>query len=76
MNSVSESAPPGGDYNKGPSFTTLVWIENTVAFLFVSLRLYARAKYVKKFWWDDWFIIVTMVKSSKRSLRMRLVHLI
>lgn len=33
----------------------------SIAFVLVSLRLYVRARMVKKLWWDDFFLLLGMV---------------
>lgn len=47
--------------NRGPELATAAWVETAVAAIFVFLRLYTRLRYVKKLWWDDWFMVLTLV---------------
>lgn len=35
----------------------------SIAFVFVSLRVYVRARIVKKLWWDDFFLLLGLVRT-------------
>lgn len=54
--------PPGGDQNRGISLLEVGWIECFLAIIIVGLRLYTRVKYTRKLWWDDWVMLLTLVR--------------
>ena len=57
--------PIGGNINRGPQLLAVLWSETSIALAVVCLRVFARAKYVKKFWWDDWLMFFTMVSKNR-----------
>lgn len=53
--------PPGGDKSTGPELEAVIGLFTSIAFIFVNLRLYVRARIVKKLWWDDFFLVLGLV---------------
>lgn len=58
-----EAAPVGGDKNTGPEQMALHSLSAFIALVLVSLRFYVRARIVKKIWWDDFFLLLGMVRN-------------
>lgn len=54
--------PPGGDQNTGPAQEAIFFLFFSIAFILVNLRFYVRAQMVKKLWWDDFFLLLGMVR--------------
>jgi hypothetical protein len=57
------TAPPGGDVNRGGSLLAILWVTAGLAVLFVLSRLYVRLVIIKWHWWDDYLIVVSIVRS-------------
>ena len=57
------SPPPGGDQNKAPMLAAVMWSEATIAIVVVILRMYTRARLVRKVGWDDWIMLFTLVRA-------------
>ena len=56
-------APAGGDRNRAPGILTLTWIEFSVSFILVALRLFTRAVIVRHVGLDDVAIVITLVST-------------
>ena len=56
-------APVGGDRNRAPGILTLTWIEFSVSFILVALRLFTRTVIVHHVGLDDVAIVVTLVST-------------
>ena len=56
-------APAGGDRNRAPGIITLTWIEFSISFILVALRLFTRAVIVRHVGLDDLAIVVTLVST-------------
>ena len=41
-----------------------------VAIMTVAMRLYVRTKLLRKLWWDDLSVIISLVRSNERQLRI------
>ena len=41
-----------------------------IAMIIVFLRLYVRIGWLKKSWWDDYLMVVAMVRIKSRGYRM------
>ena len=50
------------DPSRGPAILAVTWAECAVAFLLVSLRVFARGYLIRNFGMDDWVIIIAMVR--------------
>ncbi|MCJ1423453.1 hypothetical protein MMC29_001336 [Sticta canariensis] len=55
--------PPGGDNSTGPELEAVIGLFMSIAFILVNLRLYVRARILKKLWWDDFFLLLGMLFS-------------
>lgn len=55
--------PPGGDENSGPEQEAFNGLVMSIALVLVSLRFYVRARIMKKPWWDDFFLLLGMVRT-------------
>ena len=60
-NSTLLTPPAGGDQDLGPRFLSLIWVEGCFATVIVAMRFYARYVYAKRFAWDDWMMLITLV---------------
>lgn len=56
------SFPP--DVNHGPSINAVNWTEAGLGVLILLIRLYTRAFIVRKIGWDDWCIVLAVVRLS------------
>jgi hypothetical protein len=60
------SAPPlDGDVNRGPTLLTISLVTTSIALLTTVFRIFVRHRIVRSIGWDDYTIIVAMVKISK-----------
>lgn len=59
--------PPDGDVDRGDILKGVSWALAIIALCFVSLRIYCRTLITRNVWWDDWMIILTMVRQSASS---------
>lgn len=60
----NQVAPPSrGDMNVGPEQTAIYGLFLSIAVVLVSLRIYVRARMVKKLGWDDFFLLLGIVRS-------------
>ena len=55
-------APPDGDSNRATELNALAWIWFAVSSAVVGLRFYSRLALTRNLWWDDWFILITLVR--------------
>ena len=57
--------PPSNNNNRGPEI--LITFSSTlgIALILLCLRLYVRARIVRKLWWDDLFIAFSFVSMMK-----------
>lgn len=53
---------PVPDHNRGPGFLAEVTITTVAALVTVALRFYVRTHIVHALGWDDWIILLSMVK--------------
>lgn len=56
--------PPGGDKNNGPTREAVYGLFLSIAFVVVGLRFYVRAWMLKILWWDDFFLLVGLVRRN------------
>jgi hypothetical protein len=57
------TAPAGGDVNRGDSLLVILSVTTGLAALFVLSRLYVCLVITKWHWWDDYLIVVSIVRS-------------
>lgn len=55
--------PPGGDQNIGPELEIIGGLFLSIATVLVCLRSYVRVRMVKKHWWDDFFLLLGLVRT-------------
>ena len=60
--SSSLIAPPDGDSNRAGELTALAWSWFAVSLTVVGLRFYSRVALTRNLWWDDWFVLLTLVR--------------
>ena len=60
--SSSLRAPPEGDFNRAVELNALAWSWFAVSLTVVGLRFYSRIGLTRNLWWDDWFILLTLVR--------------
>ena len=56
--------PDGGDRNKATAFITVASVLVSIATVLVTLRLYVRTRIVKKPGWDDYLILLALVRTG------------
>lgn len=64
-------APPEVDQNTGPVQEAVAGLSTSVALILVILRFYVRARMVKPLWWDDFFLLLGMVRIKKLPTQLR-----
>ena len=62
MNGTALPIPADGDQDRGTQFLTIIWSECILASVFVASRFLTRFVYIKKLGWDDWVILLTLVR--------------
>lgn len=62
---ASQVVPSGGDENTGPVQEAVRGLFLSIACVLVILRLYVRARMVKKLWWDDFFLLLGLVRVTQ-----------
>ena len=60
----STGSPPEGDVNKGPAIVIAISVVITVTLIVVALRWSVRLWITKNVWWDDWTILLAMVRRT------------
>lgn len=60
MSTVS-APPPDGNRNRASELVAITWTWCIFSMVFVALRFYSRTRITHNIWWDDWFILITMV---------------
>lgn len=69
------SEPPGGDQRKNVVINAITLWTNLMALGFVVMRVITRTMLVKKpLWWDDWFIILAMVRLKQARRLLESIH--
>ena len=58
------SPPPGGPQNLGPTIDAVNWAFTLVATAAVGARIYAKTKLTHNIGWDDFWILVSIVRLS------------
>lgn len=56
--------PVGGDQDRGPSIEVTIWVFTSIALVTVSLRIFGRVSLTSNIGWDDFWIVVAMVKKT------------
>lgn len=56
------------DEDRGSRLLALYWTECIIALIIVGLRVFWRLK-MKSLGWDDWFMVLTMVKRASASIK-------
>ena len=59
------------DQNKGPALVTVVVVTSAIAIVLTILRIYVRAKIVRKLEWDDLLIVLGMVRPKSYRSKVR-----
>lgn len=59
--SSAPKPPLDEDVNIGDQLTAVVIVTFSLAAIAVTARMYARARLVRKVWWDDWTILFAVV---------------
>lgn len=62
MMSLPQLPPAGGDQNLGPTINAVNWLFTSLAALAVGARLYGRAKLTHNIGWDDFWIVIAIVR--------------
>ena len=62
--SSSLIVPPDGDLNRAVELNALVWSWFVVSLTVVGLRFYSRLALTRNLWWDDWFILLTLLPQA------------
>lgn len=57
------TAPPGGDSNRATELNAFAWTWFSLSTVAVAARLYSRLRLTRNFWYDDFFIVLTWVRS-------------
>ena len=70
--SSSLSAPSEGDFDRAAELNALAWSWFAVSLTVVGLRFYSRIGLTRNLWWDDWFILLTLVRLLPFSRRILL----
>lgn len=55
--------PSGYDKNAGREVEAVCALFLSIALVLVTLRFYVRAKMVQKLWWDDFFLLLGIVRT-------------
>ena len=56
--------PPEADKPIGSGLFIVSVVILSIGFILVNLRFYVRARMTKNLWWDDFFILLGMVRNS------------
>ena len=64
--SSTPKPPPDGDVNIGYRLTAVVIVTFSLAAIAVTMRIYTRARLVRKVGWDDWLILFAVVGLNLR----------
>lgn len=60
--SLPQLPPAGGDQNLGPTINAVNWLFTTLATLAVGARLYGRVRLTHNIGWDDFWIVIAIVR--------------
>lgn len=58
----NQNVLPKDHKNNGPGQEAVAGLSISIAFIMVSLRFYVRIR-LKKLWWDDFFLLLGMVRT-------------
>ena len=61
------TAPLDGDRNRAGELDAIAWSWCAVSIVVVGAKLYSRIRITRNMWWDDWFIVITMVPSLNKD---------
>lgn len=53
------------DKKTGPEEEAVFGVFFSIAFILVNIRFYVRARMVNELWWDDFFLLLGLVKTPK-----------
>lgn len=62
--------PLGGDVNRASMLYTFTWTLCSLSLIIFGLRMYTRTRLTKNLWWDDWFIMISVVGHQNSSQGM------
>lgn len=65
--SSSLQAPPDGDRNRAAELDAVAWSWTALSSVVVASRVYSRLRITRNIWWDDYFIILTFVRSPPKQ---------
>lgn len=51
------------DENRASWLYTFTWILCSLSVISSGLRMYTRATLLRNLWWDDWFILLSVVRN-------------
>ena len=54
--------PPGGDRDRGLDLVAVYAVSLAIASILVALRIYVRVTIIRKVWWDEFFIVLGLVR--------------
>ena len=62
------------DEDRGYTLLVVTWVECTISILLVTLRMFSRAKIIRKVGWDDWFMCISLVSNKPTHSLIRIVN--
>ena len=60
--------------NNGPGLLALSWVMLSVTTLVVALRLYFKGRHVNRIGWDDYMIVLSLVRKTSNSSSQELTR--
>ena len=64
-------APAGGDQDRATELNAFAWTWFSISTVFVAARVYSRLRLTRNFWYDDVFIVLTLVNHDKQHSLVR-----
>ena len=56
-----KKAPLGGDQDRAPTLNAVSWTLAVLSLAVCSARVFSRIRLTRNIWWDDWFVLITLV---------------
>ena len=58
-----KQAPLSGDEDRAPTLNAVSWTLAVLSLGVCSARVFSRLRLTRNIWWDDWFVLITLVRS-------------
>ena len=59
---------PDPNENKGPELLHTIWVLCSISTVVVALRVYTKLRKTRRLYWDDWLMMLALVRNKQGTL--------